>query len=385
MSANDSRSCVWNRTSAGNRPALSYVPGRSSRVLVHCAGPGPTLCLLALLAIGVEAVGVEGQVNVASECQADRVIEMDTRGLEPGSSPVHPQALRGLVAERVDGGAWSDAAGVLIGVWGTAADVVPEPQRSVMRGQLALMRDELASVEASTDFDAIRSTAAGVRLARFQPVIADGRAEFFLESGTPLVIEPAMPQQVVRTLCWTAIAADDLLNRYGGDARARAVSALKSAVRAWDNFNAKGYSQFPWELFINGRGGDDLAPPSRQIVLLHPSLGIELAGHTIESLRRLDVLTLEPLGLLFYRDDRAFYFGISSVLSFPSDAGAGAGALLHLGPAKFGYVFRSSDPGGSGALLTLDLYQLLANAPAALRSARDRVWDLLQSSLSGSD
>jgi len=360
----------------GNRDGNGCRPGRvSGRV-----GPGLVLCLLSLLAAGVQA-----QVNVAQECQVDRVMELDVGTLPAGWSGSHPRTLRALVADRVQGGAWSDAADVLIGIWVNTGDVVPEPHRTLLRDQLIAMRTELAGVEASTDFDAIRSTGAGVRLARFQPVIADGRAEFFLESATPLVVEPALSPDAVRTLCWTAIAADDLLNLYGGNARARALSALKSAVRAWDNFNTKGYSQYPWELFINGRGGDGLAPPSRQIVLLHPSVGIELAGRSLEHLRRLDVLSVEPLGLLFYRSDRAFYFGISSVLSFPSDADVGAGALLHVGPARAGYIFRSAAGGGSGALFTLDLYQLLAGAPEALRSARDRVQDILQSAFAGTD
>lgn len=337
-----------------------------------------------VVALAALPPAAHAQGIVALNCRADRVLrpEIATAGL-PAS---HPAVFREIAAERVFRGEWSDAAALLLGSLDAAADSAPPPQREVLRRNIAAMRTQFGRVESSGELEAIRATGAGVSLNRFDPFVEGEEAEFFPDSDTPMLVDASMDASAIRTLCWHAISADWLLLSYGDDARARAASSLKAAVRMWDSFNARGYSQYPWEVAINGRGvrGDDwLKPPSRQIVLLHPSIGIEAAGTTLKRLRRHDVVMVEPLGLLFYRADRSSYFGASAVVSLPSDADAGIGVLLHAGPAvKLGWVWRSQDAGGSGAIVSVDLFQWLSNAPAEFRDAKDRVQTLLLGTLS---
>jgi hypothetical protein len=343
-------------------------------------------CLLVLLISFVPAGRAFAQVSVAAECQADRVMTMNVASLEPHWQVAHPATLHAGLVSTLEAGNWVDAADVIIANWQSLADAAPAAASGLMQSQLEAMRAELAAVQSNPDFEMLRGTATGVRQTRFQPVVDAGRAEFFLESGTGLTVEPGMSLEAVRALCWTAIAADHLLVLYGGDGRARTASALRAAVRAWDNFNGKGYSQFPWELAINGRrakGDDWLLPPSRQLILLHPSVGIEVGGHDIHHLRRRDVAIIEALGYLWYQGDRSLYYGVSALVSLPTSASIGGGALLHAGPIKVGWVFRSSEAGGSGALISLDVKQIFAGAPPELQAARDRVAVMLQSLVGG--
>jgi hypothetical protein len=90
-------------------------------------------------------------------------------------------------------------------------------------------------------------------------------------------------------------------------------------------------------------------------------------------MRRLEVGTLEPLGVVWYRRDWRTYFGASSLISVPSGEDLGYGGMVHLGrTVKAGYVWRSTRD-KRGVVLSADLYQLVAKAPELLRDARGRI------------
>jgi hypothetical protein len=168
-----------------------------------------------------------------------------------------------------------------------------------------------------------------------------------------------------------------MLPAYGGPARLAALQRLDEAVGRWDDYGKNGQSQFPWELALNSAFFDrrEVDPPARQIILLHPAVGVELAGPEVDRLRRLDVVTLEPLGMIWYNRTRNFYYGFSAIVSLPDDADLGVGGLVHVGKlAKLGFIFRGRDDAGverNGVLLSVDLYRFLSAMPSRIREAKE--------------
>ncbi len=223
-----------------------------------------------------------------------------------------------------------------------------------------------------------RYNADTVRPARFQlDQAADGSFPLFAGTGDEVVVTAARPADEQRALCWPAIAVDRLLTLYGARRRAETVQRLDALAGRWDAFVANGYSQLPWELALNGRlfAGRGYEPPRRQLVLAHPSLGVEAGGTVWRELRRVDAAVVEAVGLIFgYNRDYTRYFGVSAVASFAADRNVAVGGMAHLWfpQAKLGYLRRSDpEPRRRGSVLvSVDLYDLLAATPDRLRAAR---------------
>lgn len=264
------------------------------------------------------------------------------------------------------------------------SEIVPQGrERRIFQANLDSLVAEFDRVAASPDYEIRMRNAEGVKLGRFDiiPDDEEPRYHLFNASAARLTFDAATPPGIRRDLCWRAFTLERLLNAYGATARQRALNELNRLVGLWNNFNNNSYSQYPWELFINGLskpGPGDLMPPRRQWVILHPNIGVEVTG-PVREWRRLDVVTLEPVGLLFYNDARTNYWGASLVGTLPTDGGPGAGLLLHLNrSARLGYVYHAeSDARGDlhGIVASIDLYGLLAGVPQALETARQRAAD----------
>jgi hypothetical protein len=247
---------------------------------------------------------------------------------------------------------------------------VPVSIKLPFASQVAAASDQLSRTE--------RSPSAVVNRARFDVDIdpdSPDRVTLFDGTKDSIAITAAISVQARRALCWRAILLRRVLVTQGDTVRRAALARLEEAEKHWDNYGHKGQSQFPWELALNSLAFDrtQLEPPRRQWILLHPSLGLELAGPRIGDLRRLEVLVLEPVGLVRYNSSYSSYLGASAVLTFPDDAKPGIGAMVHLGRlAKLGYVFRGRDGSGvrrNGILINVDLYRMLTGSPDKIQSA----------------
>jgi hypothetical protein len=293
----------------------------------------------------------------------------------------HPDEVFARLKPDLDQGRWGSVATSMADAFRTGETGPTGEVRATFQAQLDAAAAELRAVEGN--LEAIRM-AQGVDQGRFHI----DRHELLLFEATPheIDLEAIADGSARRDLCWRAMAMQRVLTYYGEEGRDVAVQALRNMLARWDHYNANSYSQYPWELLINGlftgRGAaetlEDLAPPSMQLVILHPGIALEASGFAdgLDELRRLDVLAVEPLGLLFYNERRTSYVGISTVLSIPRDAGAGFGALLHLGRrAQLGFIYRNRESSGrgSGLLFSADLFGLLTGVPQSLREARDRV------------
>lgn len=120
-----------------------------------------------------------------------------------------------------------------------------------------------------------------------------------------------------------------------------------------------------------------LAPPKRQWVIAHPNVALEQAGPSFEKSRLDQVISVEPVGYLWYTENRK----VSALLTFASDRDVGRGLLLHFGKtAKLGYVWRDKDAQDyrqNGFIFTMDLYQLLADPSQSQLDRREGVKAIL--------
>jgi hypothetical protein len=168
------------------------------------------------------------------------------------------------------------------------------------------------------------------------------------------------------------------LSRAGITCTDKAVAALRETVKRWDAFHKYGYSQYPWEVWINGwcRSAADLEPPRAQAIVLHPAVIIEADASSATDVRiRNPGVMLETLGVVFYTNKRHFYFGASQALIFSDDQPPGIGFNVHLGRlVSAGYIWRSEDDKGRNALiLSVDLAKLLLGKPDNDKGAVDNL------------
>jgi hypothetical protein len=330
--------------------------------------------VLALLLCAPIALGAQqpGAVPLAQDCDPNSV-----EGLQPDPPmwvALHPSAVRTALKDTREGRLVRALDGVRDAFDRTPARQTPEaaerfiPQLDALRALLT----EHALV-----------TAPGAPVPNsFNPDVAPEGDRVTLFPGfreREIVLTEATPADVRRGFCWAAISVSFIIDADARKYRDALLKRLDSAVEMWDNYTDEGYSQYPWELFVNGlggRGGGGIDPPRRQWILLHPTIGVSLSGSKASSLRRLDVIPLEILGYLWYNERRTAYRGISLVSSFATDADPSVGPFLHVGRGvSVGATWRGwgDDTGFGGVLFSADLYRALAGVPG---DVQERVREL---------
>jgi hypothetical protein len=342
----------------------------------------------------VPASAAVAQGAVAQDCDYRLVSAIRPETLDATERGAHPDVAYAGMAGRIAAGEWLVLADSLLAEL-AGESRIPTAQSETFRRQLPGMRDELAFVAAAPDPQRLRTLAHGVTLERFRitpPTAVEPESAYtlFIRGPDPIALGK-LPSPARRALCWRAMAVSRMLSAYGGLARTEATAALQAAARQWDAYGEKGYSQFPWELAVNSARFDPtaIAPPRSQLVVLHPALAFELVAPALDELERLervDALTLEPIGFVRYTRSRGMYYGLSALVSLPSDRRVGGGLLAHVGTyGKVGVVlFRARDAEGSrgrSVIVSADLYQFLTETPARIRDAKARALGTLRDSL----
>ncbi len=333
------------------------------------------LALLTWLVTCGTPLGAAAQ-TVATYCET-RVPDETPTNLDV----LHPQVVYRSVSAAIERNDWGQVATTLADELRATKAAIPAPMRASFQRQLDAFAREMRDVVDSEDAAEKMANAASVRQARFKMDRSDAGGYAFFK-GTPDEIEitPTTGLAVAREICYRAYGAAKILAKYGEPGRNRVRDALTHYVSLWDNYNRNGYSQYPWELYVNGLWTlqrDSYMPPRTQWVLMHPAVAIELPWPHSSDWRRLDVISVEPVGYLRYRNDRTTYVGASLLVSISAAADAGFGGLAHLGRVgKLGYVYhrRSSTAGARhGVVFSLDLYRIVAGVPQKLEDARARV------------
>ncbi len=283
---------------------------------------------------------------------------------------------------------WSAVGEALVSEF-KASPILKGERRAALLASLEAMAGDLAKADGEASREAIKALLdpgrpGFVDLNRFKPYLDNtaGTVNYFDTTSPPrtLLVDCTLSEaERVQVFHWTTLGAR-VLSAFGEKDRARTLKAIDNICGRWDNFIQYSYAQYPWELIVNGldrRDRSALNPPRHQLILLHPSAGIEIIGGPTAAKRRADVAMVEPIGYLWYRKDYAFYLGASLVLTQPSDRPPGVGAMIHLGRyGKAGYVWRRKDGAGhsqNGVLFSLDLYGWLGDHAGALKEFKGGV------------
>jgi hypothetical protein len=335
--------------------------------------------LLTTLALMLWAGQVFAATPVQNDCDWDKVQQVEATSL------LHPQLFYEAQKPLMEDNRWLEVLASIKDGFSHSALTHDDNYARFLR-QLEAMQQEFAAVINSPDFEHLQQRAKNVTLARFR-IVKDTDSDkvyLFYRQPDQITIDAGMSADARRQYCWRALSVNRILTQYGQDSRAATRLALQTYVTQWDAYNSNGYLQYPWELFLNGKWAydrDSLAPPKRQWIIAHPNVAVEQAGRSFEGSRLDQVISVEPLGYLWYTDNRKSYYGLSAMLTFASDRDVGRGLLLHFGKtAKLGYVWRdkdAQDKSQNGIVFTMDLYQLLANPPQSQLDRRELVKALL--------
>jgi len=325
------------------------------------------------------------QGPVARDCEASSVDTIDLASMPPAWQARLPQTAYAGIVDRITRGQWVELADSVVLEFDEESAMIPAGARQSFAANLRRMRDEITFVYRQPNAEALQRTARVVRQDRFRIERSSNTSTpdvYYLFRGTPdsTVIDAGMDSLARRGLCWRALTARRMLTAYGALAREEAVKALHEAARNWDNYGERGYSQFPWELAINGLWFDAAAvnPPRWQLVVAHPAVSMEFTTRDLhlDQLIRSNAVTLEPLGLIRYSSTFVNYVGLSALVSLPSDERVGAGLLAHIGTyGKIGYVFwRSRDESGRrdpAVVISADLFQFFSSMPGRLQREKE--------------
>lgn len=339
--------------------------------------------LLSLVAV-VPCVAV-AQGPVARDCEASLVDAIDPASIAPSWQARLPRTAYAGMTDRMSRDQWLELADSIVLEFDEGAGTIPPGARQSFAANLRRTRDEIAFVYRQPNAAALQRTARVVRQDRFHIERSSNPGTpdvYYLFRGTAdsTVIDAGMDSLARRGLCWRALTVRRMLTAYGALAREQAVKALHEAARNWDNYGERGYSQYPWELGINGLWFHAAAinPPRWQLIVAHPAVSMEFTTRDfrLDRLVRSNAVTLEPLGLIRYSSTFVNYVGLSALVSLPSDERVGAGLLAHIGTyGKVGYVFwRSRDESGRrdpAVVISADLYQFFSSMPGRLQREKD--------------
>jgi hypothetical protein len=350
-------------------------------------------CSHGVLLLLLAAAPLTAQGTAFQECDAATVGALPAAQLGAWADYT-PNRLRARFEPARRAGAWSaiaDTLGMLFGVKAAPAGLPVPPaslaalsaaDRALLATQLDAVGIELRMGEqnpAAQINGAITPARFAVSAAVF-PGLPQRVTIFNGRPGGPIAIDPLPPVER-RTICWLAIAVQDLTTLYGGPARASLAAALARRAERWDNFSRRGYSMTPLELFVNGyMPRAELEPPRTQLVLGHVSPGEQMyaeGGTRLENFKRRTVLVLEPVGAVRYSAQYDSYWGATLVLAYPDSGGLAPGIMLH--HSSVGHVaglWRPKGPttsGGAAVLLSLDLYRYLSGARDQLDKLKNEV------------
>ncbi len=192
---------------------------------------------------------------------------------------------------------------------------------------------EWAGIEDKENVDKILQK---FRSGRFQGDVSLGIIIYF--SGTDNEIElipEVVDEEQAIDLRYRAETINKLLNEFKKPVREMNLKAIAKAESRWKNYINNGFSQYPWESFINGyiTSFDIQNPPGHQWVIFHHELGVELSTKKIKQMKAKEVLTIEMLGWIdYYGDYWENFWGFSGIVTLRDDVGIGIGGIIHFGP-----------------------------------------------------
>src|SRR3972149_3796768 len=296
-------------------------------VLTHSHPPAAVSALLALLGCTPPLAAQPANPAVSTYCRVEAANE-------PPPDAARPDLLRPMVVyERfsplIERNEWGTIGKTLADDFRESKASLPAEMREKFQRQLDGLKADMQKGEDSPNPTDFFDKAKGVRQIRFQITQSATEAEtfdLFPATSDRIIITPAVGPAVARELCYRAHAAQKILIRYGQNAREHTSSVLGYYVTLWDRYNTNGYSQYPWQLYLNGHWPvkeDQWQPPRGPWVVGHPAIAIETTWPQSRDLRRLDIISLEAVGYLRFNKHRTSYFGASALMTLAASSGVG--------------------------------------------------------------
>ncbi|MFC1589141.1 hypothetical protein ACFL3P_02605 [Pseudomonadota bacterium] len=133
---------------------------------------------------------------------------------------------------------------------------------------------------------------------------------------------------------------------------------------AWDDYFTKARSQTFIELGLNTwrykdqlDKGENVLPPSSQLIFLHPTAAIEYVDKAVDGQQQKDALIIEWVGMNWWNMSVPLGFSVFSSYTDRTDQDDHAlGLMVHINNNySIGYTHRN---GGNGVIITLDLLKI---------------------------
>lgn len=125
-----------------------------------------------------------------------------------------------------------------------------------------------------------------------------------------------------------------------------AQQSLSRYDQQWTRLVTSGYSQYPWEVLINGAlpQSDAWGPSKHQLIAGHPFAGVgvgNVGNQDGERAFAAAVVGVEALGYLRYVRDFRYHFGVALAATSPNLTWShrGVGPTLHLAGVALGYGY----------------------------------------------
>lgn len=207
------------------------------------------------------------------------------------------------------------------------------------------------------------------------------------EEEIVITSEATTPCSAQKWACWNEVSAFEKIYTYAhkllSDATAvHTLETLEMLDNQWERFLEKSKSQTIWELWVNSEifyeeSGEHKfkAPPSWQLVLLHPNIIIENVSDALDGEQLKEGLMVEVLGADWWVQDKWYLpSGGAFIATYSDRAGVedwGYGISVNFA-SKF--TIGAADHGGDiGYFVTVDLLKLLQDKKSVYESYRDKL------------
>lgn len=274
-------------------------------------------------------------------------------------------ARQSAVLEREVGSLWDDDAALLEAVSEMLGrDAARVPQRAAELLRLRRLVDEMRAAH-----DGRAATAHALSGAALTPSVCGANPLAPARcSWTVLAGDVGMPA-VLGAQCddWKLVAGHvrmlaSLLGALAAPHVEAATRSLEGYDRQWTQLATRGYSQYPWELWLNGlfQSAESWGPRRGQAVLAHAFAGFgvgNVGGLHREDAQAVAVLGVEALGYVRYLGDFRHHLGLGFAGISPNLSGAriAVGPVLHLSGVSLGYGYRVSGAAEHTLYLALDV------------------------------
>lgn len=187
------------------------------------------------------------------------------------------------------------------------------------------------------------------------------------------------PAPYQRNMVSVALVVQKALLPQWNEADRKRYDLIALRLRNHEDLLRNGLPMWPWETWLNGKrlGDNDTSPlPQTQLVLMRPSIGLEIDTRSREKANLEASLLVEPIGVVRYlNSDYSQWVGVSAVVTSSTRQGMGYGFLVRYGRYSAGLTRHKSDRGGDDTYLALgfDLYDLIEKKRETFPADRDRL------------